>query len=624
VVDCRSGLHASERGLIGCLFLHLLAIKLPLAAGMFAVTSMMLACVKTRFQSFGELVDNWQLLRQTRTHSDWRSEEKDTWTLLSDSIYQIFSPNRVVLMELTPGATHLRVTKTIHCLEKDILERRRDFNREPYRNAVELGAAMKIAHRQFFNVEEDSDCFEYIAPLMVLSELVGFMVLEMDREAVRNWDDFENFLTQFASDMAVLVNKYQLLQQQETSDWNLCHNLKELPEDHRKRNLFQREVEHFNLEKLLGDAFETIQTAGAICDVFGRVIRTNRKMVELLQANGISIDETDCVTLLKSMTGWEKDDCRRLFRQCIVEGQTQQIFLPQDTSLSAPRVLYLEPLKKGGDDSHLATRCACIQIVEGRIFLESNSWQQEFLRHNIERATRELNILRERTVQLSLGREDDFPMLEERTASDILQAIAECQALLSSQFSEEPDDVVLVKASSIWESCWQRMRPKLEARCVTLTTRFDAADHVVAANPFLLDRIFETLIDCVSQDIGEEAEIIVSSDDVDGKHVFRISDIGGSAPLDELRKSLDLGQAERSSEHELLLAVLHPAQVDKLREINAWLTLWQGSMTIHCGENYRVSFELILNSELPETIDILEQTRAIIPPTLPSLESSKG
>ena len=129
-------------------------------------------------------------------------------------------------MELDSGATHLKVTKTIHCTPDDIFERRRDVNREPYRAAVQLGAATQIHNRQFFEINHDKDCIEFIAPLILVSELVGFMVLEMTADSVKNWDDFENFLTKFSSDMAVLVSKYRILRQQESQQGSYSRKTK--------------------------------------------------------------------------------------------------------------------------------------------------------------------------------------------------------------------------------------------------------------------------------------------------------------------------------------------------------------------------------------------------------------
>ncbi len=610
---------------VGWLTLHGLSIKLPLSSFYFALSIVMLSTVRSRFQTIKDLIESWQLMRQTGSQSDWKAEEKDTWTLVSDSVYQIICPNRMVLMELLPGATHLSVTKTIQCTEKDILERRRDFNREPYREAVELGAAMKIQNRQFFKINEETECLEYIAPLIILSELVGFMVLEMTCESVKNWDDFENFLSQFSNDMAVLVNKYRIMQQQESRKSNLIEKLKELPEENRKRSLFQSEVEHHNLENLLGDAFETIQTAGVICDVFGRVIRTNLKMVEVLQGNGIAVDDTDCISLLASLTGWNKNDCRKLFRQCVVEGRNQQIFLPEQNNQSAPRVLYLEPLSKGEDEPEISSRCVCIQIVEGRIFEESRHWQNEFSQDNLDQIACQLNSLRELTVRLQLGHLDHPSRLDEGAASQILQSVAECQSLLNSRFCEDPVNIVMFNAETVWKSCWQRLRPKMEARCIKTLPRFDAPRHEVAANPFLLDRIFETLLDCITHDIAEEAEIVISTDAFDNKLVFRFADVSGGQPIEDLRRSLDIESAEGPDQQDLMHSVLTPLQVDKLREINSWLVPWNASLTIQCAENYRISFELILETELSQEHRSRCRTTQVstLSSTSPSLQSTE-
>ena len=475
--------------LFSWLGLHVFSIKLPLTAILVATSLAMLTSFHSRFETLKGLFESWNLMRQTGTQADWKAEEKDTWTLIADSVYQIFYPNRMVLMELNSGKTHLTLTKTIQCTPEDIFERRRDVNREPFREAVELGAAMKIRNRQFFVINHETECFEFVAPLILVSELVGFMVLEMTAESVKTWDDFENFLSQFASDMAVLVNKYRVLQQYESRQKYILEKLKEVPEQNRKLSLFQTEVEHHNLENLLSDAFERIQTAAAICDVFGRTIKTNAKMVELLQSNGVVIDNADCISLLESLTGWQKNDCRKLFRHCVVDGRYEQIYLPQVDHQVAPRVLFLEPLSKGDDEPEISSRCVCIQVVEGNIFQESRQWQKDFARTNLQQVVHRLDDLEVLANRLQ-------PRLQDRQiAGEIAKTVYECRAMLNLRFSEEPENFVLFDTRTAWRSCISKIHVQLESDGIQVVQRFENDRLEAVANPFLLERVFSAALD---------------------------------------------------------------------------------------------------------------------------------
>ena len=575
--------------------LHVFSIKLPLTAILVATSLAMLTSFHSRFETMKGLFESWNLMRQTGTQADWKAEEKDTWTLIADSVYQIFYPNRMVLMELNSGKTHLTLTKTIQCTPEDIFERRRDVNREPFREAVELGAAMKIRNRQFFVINHETECFEFVAPLILVSELVGFMVLEMTAESVKTWDDFENFLSQFASDMAVLVNKYRVLQQHESRQQNILEKLKEVPEQNRKLSLFQTEVEHHNLENLLSDAFERIQTAAAICDVFGRTIKTNAKMVELLQSNGVVIDNADCISLLESLTAWQKNDCRKLFRHCVVGGRYEQIYLPQVDHQVAPRVLFLEPLSKGDNEREISSRCVCIQVVEGNIFQQSRQWQKDFSRGNLQQAAQRLNELETLTEQLQ------FELPDKRLAREIANSVSECASMLKMQFSEDPENCVLFDTRTAWESCLARIRPQLEADGIQIVPRFENHSLRAVANPFLLERIFAVILDCVRHDTSEASEIVVTGGCVGTRVVYSFSDVAGGEPLSEFRKSLDVGSKTDSNldaVEGIAVSVLTPSQIDQFREIESWLKTWDATLSIRCSESYRISVELVLDSEL--------------------------
>lgn len=585
---------------------HFGSLKLPITGIVLATSVALSNCLYLRWKTLNEFFDSWSLMRQTGSQADWKAEERDTWTLISDSVYQNFYPNRMVLMELNPGATHLTTNKTIHCTPDQILERRRDFNRAPYREAVELGAAMKIEYRQFFTIDHDKECIEYIAPLILVSELVGFMVLEMTAESVKHWDDFENFLTHFASDMAVLVNKYRVLQHEQSREQKLLEKLKEVPERTRKQAVFQAEVEHRNMENLLGDAFERIQTAGAIFDVFGRNIKTNAKMIELLQQKGIVVGDTDSVSLLESLTDWEKNDCRKLLRQTVVDGRTQEIYLAQEDGQDAPRVLYLEPLNKGEDEPEISSRCVCIQIVEGKIFEDSMRWQNDFVSGNAHEVANRLEELERLACQIQSSDENDPD--RDRIEVDILAAISDCREILGKKIGQDPQDCLLFDSLSVWQSALDRARPNLDERGISVSSRFSAPSIEALANPILLHQVFETVLACVSHDASEESEILVTAEKVDTKVVFQFSDVVGDAPIMGLRKSLDLetDPTPGTALQGISVSVLTPSQIDQFREIEGWLECWDANLSIRCCANYRVNIELVLSTESRSVLGIME------------------
>ena len=124
-----------------------------------------------------------------------------------------------------------------------------------------------------------------------------------------------------------------------------------------------------------------------------------------------------------------------------------------------------------------------------------------------------------------------------------------------------------------WESCLDKLRPKIDARDASqLCPRLDAGRLDVIANPFLLERIFETILECIAHDASEDAEIIVSSEVAANKAYYHFYDNSGGVPLDDFRRSFDVAAGSREDSVEAVsLSVLTPSQIDHFREIESWL-----------------------------------------------------
>ena len=145
---------------------------------------------------------------------------------------------------------------------------------------------------------------------------------------------------------------------------------------------------------------------------------------------------------------------------------------------------------------------------------------------------------------------------------------------------------------------WTKLRPKMDARCIKIVPRLDAGRLEVVANPFLLERIFETILECMTHDASEDAEIIVSSEVVANKAYYHFCDNTGGVPLDDFRRSLDVAAGSQEDSLEAVsLSVLTPSQIDQFREIESWLEAWDATLSIRCNKNYHINVELALKVE---------------------------
>ncbi len=579
------------------------SLALPFSAVICVLLTAAFSSLYRRFHTLNEIIEYWRMMRHSNQKTMSRTSEHDAWTAISDSVYQIFYPTRMVLMELQPGATHLSTVKAVHCDKEHILEQRRDINRVPYRDAIADGKPGVVANRRFFidNGRDDQQT-EYMVPLILVSELIGFMVLEMDNEATENWQDFENFLSRFANDMAVFLAEGRTNSSETLMRERTFRKLKVLPEKTTALSLFKEEAEIRNNENLLGDTFDTLETSGAICNVFGRIVRTNSAMIDLLQKDGVVIGNSDCVEILTALTGRSKNECRKMFRSCVVEGHSEQIFLRSDEN-SASRVLFLKPLNRGGK-SNLTSRCVSIQVIDGEIFRVTEEWQNRFAESNVNSVAQQLKHLSKLSDQLGSEKQSDHDahQLNADLANEIIDVVNECQSMIGSSITESPLDIIRLDVRSIFETTLERHRMQLESNGVVTVPRFEEQPYLAVANPFLLERIFGTIFDCIIQNATDETEMHVGADIVDDKIQFYFRNRIAGAPISGLRKSLDL-QAHATNRLSAAegdaLSLLTTEQIDRFNAVEDWLVEWNGSMNIKCCDSYRISVDLSLSTELP-------------------------
>ena len=584
-------------GTFSWITLHYFDTRSPATLLLLANAMALGRCLVIRFRIMKGLLETWNLMLGFHP----RMHNRDSWELFSDSVYQNFNPTRMVLFELEPGATHLKVIKTTHCSPNDIFERRRDINRVPYCDAVELGAAKTVGARQFF-ARNRPDCEEFIVPLILMSEVLGMVVLEMPRSSVNNWNNFENFLTLFANDMAVLINKQRMLDQQQEDMKRITERLRDVPETNETVNIRRAEIEYRNVANLLDDALDATQTATAICDVFGLPIKINARMITILQDKGIVIDDVDCVQLLTALTARDWDECRTLFRQCTIEGRRRQIVVESECG-GLPNFVFLAPVRQLDQQTEPSTRCISIQLVEGRIFDDSMSWEHQFEKQNFRRLRNQLDNLKSAIDEIRLSTEPDPSQQYQAVLNSILDQIGECGRTLGKRFGEDAASCVLFDSRQVWQSALREFGKLSESRLTKVEQKLSNEDLTVFANPLLLEQVFDAILTCFTDQAGESARIRVSADRADQWVVFEFTDISMGAPIRDLRNSLNAKTnvpIDCESIQGDAASLLTPEQFDRFNEIESWLQIWNANLAIRCTESLRIGVELTLCREREE------------------------
>ncbi|MGB7342999.1 MAG: CHASE2 domain-containing protein [Pirellulaceae bacterium] len=589
--------------------LSLWSVRLPVTAMLTAVAMSFVSVLYLRFRVLRELVDSWRMLRSTTQRIKSSTTKVDRWEAMADSVQEVFDPLRIVLMKLNAGSTHLEITQLRGCQSEDIREKRRDVHRFPFSAAIDQNYPTQVDDRQFLNEQMEIDGREFMVPLVMVSEVIGFMVIEMDAAVLERWSDFESCLARYSNDMAIFLagkdDDESIIDDGETKGTSSLA----LPERAIAASLIKDEIQHRSYSKMLAGAIESAETAIAIGDVFGQLVTVNEKMIMLLQRDDLSTQDTSCVELLSKLTQRQESECRKLFRRCIIEDRAEQIVLASKSAEESSSVLFVRPLvnEATGQERGMDSRFVAIEIVSGEAFDAINHWQRQFLSAQSQQIDRQMQLLLQIAGDLEIVKRDGGSNTDPYVAMarDVLNTVNECRAATGNNLTDSPADYFLLDTRPILDAAIRDSEDELTRHGVTIRhLSSNSSDSMrpanAAANPFLLEQVFTTIIDCLVADCDEQTELIVQCDKDKESVKYQFSTQSNGIETTELERCLfGATEADRTMltpREEDLVTQRH---LDRLRESNRWLRNWGAKLAIQCDAFYRVSVSLSLLTSPP-------------------------
>ncbi len=575
------------------------SVRLPVTAMTVAVVLSFVSVLYLRFLALKELVENWRLLRSSTQRIKLRHLDGDRWEAVADSVEEIFQPTRLVLMKLDVGATHLKVAVQRNCDASEIVEQRRDVHRYPFRKAIDQNFPTHIEDRRFLKESPDVTLREYMVPLVMLSEIVGFMVVEMDETVLERWGDFESCLSRYANEMAIFLAGNGDDQEIQDSTGFIRQASHALPEQAMASSLIKDEIQHRSFGNMLDSTVNGAETAIAIGDVFGQLVKVNEKMIALLQRDDVSAQDASCVEVLARLTQRGEDECRKLFRRCMIEDRSEQIVLASKSADESPNVLFIRPLSRPDTDRNggMDSRFVAIEIVSGEIFDAINHWQRQFLVAQSEQIDRQMNLLLQIAGDLEIVKRDGGSQTDPyvAVARDVLRCVNECRNAVGYNLTDSPQDHFLLDVQPILSAALKSSDVALTQHGVSVRKLFAKGEQLVNANPFLLEQVFATIVDCLITDCDEETQLVIASEATDDEVTIHFNTQSDQIETSQLERCL-FGASE--TDRQLLKpseeALVTQRHLDRLHESSRWLRQWGAKLSIDCDAFYRVSISLTL------------------------------
>lgn len=259
--------------------------------------------------------------------------ETDPWEARVQLLNQTLELTRYIFLALDKEGKRLREVKAFQCSVEEIEEQRRDPARPPYSGLVD-SAAVPL-ESAFFKTPISGEQV-YLVPLRTEGRLLGFWAFGIDAERAATLPLFAVCVHDYAAQLAELMLQEQLAEQARRRSWirrafsidaDITEEMR-LEEAHRQLGSRLR---------MLEDLVQTLDTATAVYDLFGRPRVINEAMTKLAARAGIDLRDMDALHFTMTAARLSESEARRWLRNVAVHRAafTTMIQLGQEESVFA-------------------------------------------------------------------------------------------------------------------------------------------------------------------------------------------------------------------------------------------------------------------------------------------------
>ena len=208
------------------------------------------------------------------------------WSQVITMVDQTLDLKRTIFLERVVKDHRVREIKSLNCSLQDIGEMRRDYERTPYSTAIEARGPIRLEKVYLKKLEDGGPEDQWLIPLIFGGEVLGFWAFGVDPAHAAAIHGFEAVVADFGEQISELLYHRQRVLKEQAGE----HALKRYLTSERQAELHQAlgktmglmERRLTRMESLLDE----MQTATIVYDLFGRTLKVNRRMQELLKREG--------------------------------------------------------------------------------------------------------------------------------------------------------------------------------------------------------------------------------------------------------------------------------------------------------------------------------------------------
>ncbi|MDN7125948.1 hypothetical protein J6J08_00940 [Pseudidiomarina sp. 1APR75-33.1] len=535
-------------------------------------------------------------------------QAEDPWKNLHVFIDQHLHMRRSILLDRVEQDHRLLAIHSLNCTVDDIEERRRDFQRAPYSDAIQTQRPHRIGSKHYFKDTTEQE-IEYIVPLMFAGEVLGFWALTVEPDDSWNEKSFEHNLVSFARELSELLyhrSKFVQSTARENRWLRKVINLNYAVNEHRQLDsaieLLERRL------GLLQNVFSRNSSALVLYNLFGQVLTSNKKMDKVAQALDLKFFTMSAHDLLVELTGEKSEKVKKLLLQITLHHRTIEwpISSPKLESDYILRVLPIErEVNRSDEMSPFLLAGILFEFVDVHSVQQVIESKRELHRYYFDMLATDFAAIRKIT--------DRLPHLDGEAQQDQIEAIHQVldktdklsttvERMLDLQ--QHSNEVFPVNPANMVQNSVRKYSRALQEKAIKIDLDWPEIPALAMVSVEQAKQLIDAILSLLIKDAdSSQGELRVSINSCSLENKCRRVEIqfmnkGYGVPQERLESLHELSNIELFSEREDLFHILYLA-----RQIQEWGA--ELKVTSELGEGFQLTLLLptfeanIVDSERP-------------------------
>jgi hypothetical protein len=508
------------------------------------------------------------------------------WAQIASLASQLLDLKRSIFLARVPGDHRVREVQALNCRFEEIEERRRDYQRTPYSDAIKTNGPIRLGER-YLSPRPGEET--YMVPLLLGGEVLGFWAFGVATVTGFAQSRLLHAAEVLGRELAELLDRRERWQQQQLLQGRLWLRLLRGEATRSTPALLETTLERLGRRlAVMETVLNGIDSAAILYDLFGRVVQVNQRMEETLRAQELVAYDLTALDFLARLSGVPLDQARAQLRRLIFEREplSQTVKMPATGGTYLLRTCPLLALEEDRSQP-FELLGILLELIDLREAQEVFALKEELIDYLGVQYRDALQV-----VKLSNGLLAN-PALDAAHRDGLMQAVNDklneivafsesVHGFLARDLASVPTDQFPLSPLRLIEAALLEVEGLCQARQIRLHTHFPRVIGMVRGSPKPVMRLLRALLRVMIDDCAEDGELRLELNVGDDKMALHVKNTGFGLPNERLQSYLH-GEEELNSE-----------DLRRLREAAALLVQWGGRLSLQgeVGEGLTAALEL--------------------------------